>query len=218
MLYILKPLLLRPLMPLLVVLQVALACAIACNALFLLQQKLGPVLEPNGVSDSSHLIVLSPIIPKGEPWSSARMRAVQADLRFVPGVKAVTYADAFPMVDTSYMAAHVFGNEDKQAQIDTAVYLGDNLLDTIGLHLVAGRNFTSSEESVNYGTDMGFHTAGPVIITRALADRLFPNGHALGQIIRYSNSAGGDRQNLVKKPWRMETKVVYTLMKQNHSQ
>jgi putative ABC transport system permease protein len=191
--HIVKPLLRHPLMPLLMVLQVALACAIACNALFLLQQKLAPILAPGGVSDPSHLLVLSQIMPKGQPWSAARLRIVQADLRLVPDVEAVTYADAFPMVSTSYMTAHVFGKEGKQAKVSTAVYLGNDLLNTLQLHLVAGRNFTGDEESVTYGGDMGFHTDGPVIVTRALADRLFPDGHALGKIIRYSDSAGGVR-------------------------
>lgn len=192
MLHIVKPLLRHPLMPLLVILQVALACAIACNALFLLQQKLGPVLAPDGVRDPSHLIVLSQIIPKGKPWPAARLRAVQADLRVVPGVRSVTYAATFPMVGTSQMTANVFG-KNPHAKVSTSVYFGNNLLDTLGLHLVAGRNFTDGEESVSYGSDMGFHTGGPIIITRALADRLFPGGRALGRIIRYSDSPGGAR-------------------------
>lgn len=190
--FMIKPLLRRPLMPLLVVLQVALACAIACNALFLLQQKLGPVLAPDGVRDPSHVLVLWRIAAKGQPWPAARVRAVQAELRAVPGVESATYAATFPMITNAQMTAGVVG-ADPHAKVSAGVYMGDNLLDTLGLRLVAGRDFTPGEKSVNFGSDLGFNTDGPAIITRGLAQRLFPGKSALGQLIRYSNSPRGAR-------------------------
>lgn len=190
--HILKPLLRRPLMPLLVVLQVALACAIACNALFLLQQKCATILAPDGVGDPSHLVVLHDIIARGKPWPGARLRAVQAELRAVPGVDEVSYAATFPMIGNAQMTADVVG-ADPEHKAGASVYLGDDLVDALDLKLLAGRDFTPGEAAITVGSDMGFHHSGPVIVTRALADQLFPSGHALGKLIRYSGSPEGER-------------------------
>lgn len=190
--HIVQPLLRRPLMPLLIVLQVALACAIACNALFLLQQKLASILTPDGVGDPAHLVVLHDIIARGTPWPATRLRAIRTELRSVPGVDDVSYAATFPMIGNAQMTADVLG-EDPEHKADSSVYLGDNLIDTLHLELLAGRDFTPDETAVTVGSDMGFQHSGPVIITRSLADRLFPSGHALGQLIRYSGSPGGER-------------------------
>lgn len=190
--HIVKPLLRRPLMPLLVVLQVAVACAIACNALFLLQQKAAPLVAPDGIGDVGQLVFLHQFTARGTPWSAVRLRQVQADLRAVPDVASVSYAASIPMVDSLNMNANVQGTTDSQA-INANVYVGDNLVDALQLRLVAGRNFTPDEESSTLSGDMGFAHAGSAIVTRALAHRLYPDGHALGQIIRYQNSPGGAR-------------------------
>lgn len=96
------------------------------------------------------------------------------------------------MVSAMLVSAKVAGT-GQQSTADAAVYMGEHLVDTLGLRLVAGRNFTPDEEAVTYGSDMGLHTAGSVIITRALADRLFPDGHALGRTIHYVNWPSGER-------------------------
>jgi putative ABC transport system permease protein len=190
--HVVNPLLRRPLMPLLMVLQVALACAIACNALFLLQQKLATILTPDGVGDPAHLVVLHNIIPRGTPWPAAQLRTIQAELRTVPGVAKVSYAATFPMIGNAQMTADVIGM-DPEHKAGTSVYLGDDLIDALDLKLLAGRDFTPGETAITVGGDMGFQHSGPVIISRPLADQLFPSAHALGQLVRYSRSPGGER-------------------------
>lgn len=190
--HIVKPLLRRPLMPLLVILQVAVACAIACNALFLLQQKVAPLVAPDGIGDAGRLVFLHQFTARGTPWSAVRLRQVQADLLAVPDVMAVSYAASIPMIDSLNMNANVQGATDSRAT-NANVYVGDNLVDALQLRLVAGRNFTPEEEGSTLLGDMGFAHAGPAIVTRALADRLYPDGHSLGQLIRYQGSPGGAR-------------------------
>lgn len=188
---IVKPLLRHPAMPMLVVLQVAMACAIACNALFLLQQELAPILAPTGVSHPDTLLTVVNLFPRGKPWNAARLRGVEADLRALPGVAAISYTATIPG-GSGGLAANVVGKTEHDRATAT-VYLGDNLVATLGLQLVAGRDFTTEEKHATLGGGMGFHQAGPVIVTRALANRLFPDGHALGRQIDYSGSAGSVR-------------------------
>lgn len=181
--HIVKPLLRHPLTPVLVILQVALACAIACNALFLLQQKLGPILATDGIGDPAHLVFLYNIAARGTPWPAARLREVETVLQSTPGVDSVSYAASLPMLSVSLMDGKVYGANHVKA--DAMVYTGDDLVRTLGLKLVAGRNFTPSEKFATLGSDMGFHAQEPVIITRALADLLFPDGHALGRVVPF---------------------------------
>lgn len=190
--HIVKPLLRRPLMPLLVVLQVALACAIACNALFLLQQKMAPLLAPDGIGDASRLVLLHRFTARGTPWPAARLRQVQADLRAFPDVAAASYAASMPMIDSLNMNADVQGAEGT-GSTNANVYLGDDLVNALQLLLVAGRDFSPEEKTLTLDSGMGFHQSGSVIVTRAPADRLYPDGHALGQIIRYRGSPGSAR-------------------------
>ncbi|MBD8871544.1 FtsX-like permease family protein [Rhodanobacter sp. DHB23] len=194
--HIIKPLFRHRMMPLLVLLQVALACAIACNALFLLQQKLVPIVSPDGVGNPDRLIVAWNIAPRGQPWPTSRLDQVAAELRAIPGVGSVSVAGSFPMETVAQMNGGVYGEGAHPAKADTAVYIGTHLRDTLGLKLVAGRDFSAAEEGVSY-KGMGLDENGPAIITRALAERLFPGGDALGHVLRLGDAADAGRRTVV---------------------
>ena len=193
--HIVKPLFRHRMMPLLVVLQVALACAIACNALFLLQQKLVPILTPDGVGHPDRLIVAWDMIPKGQPWPAPRLLEVERALRGIPGVAAVGMAGALPMTTNAYMNGNVHG-DGLHAKGDTSVYIGDHLVDVLGLQLVAGRDFSAAEQATQY-KNIGINDNGPTIITQALAEQLFPGGDALGKVVRIGDDADAARRTVV---------------------
>ena len=196
--HILAPLRRHRLMPLLVMLQVALACAIACNALFLLQQRLVPVLAPDGVGDPGRLVVAWDIASRGDPWPPSRLLAVQQQLRALPGVAAASVAASLPMQGNAQMNGDVLADDPAggHRSADAVIYLGDGLVRTLGVRLVAGRDFTPEEQSIQY-PDMGIGASGPAIVTRALADRLFPGGDALGKVIRLGDGADAGRRTVV---------------------
>jgi putative ABC transport system permease protein len=63
-----------------------------------------------------------------------------------------------------------------------ALYMGDeHALNTLGLKLIAGRNFEATEIGNRSSTDR-MHTS-VVIVTQALARALFPDGNAVGRSI-----------------------------------
>lgn len=190
MLQIMKPLLRRPLMPIILILQISIACAIACNITYLLAQKAALLFAPDGISAPDKVLVLYGIAAQGESWSAARMRALESKLQAVPGVTEVSYAATLPMISTSRKTARVYGSGEHMA-VNTVLYSGDNLLQTLGLHLAMGRDFTKSEAAFTRGL-IGSGGGGPIIITRALAEALFPRGNALGSIVAES-SHGGDQ-------------------------
>ncbi|EIL90141.1 ABC transporter permease [Rhodanobacter spathiphylli] len=193
--HIIQPLFRHRLMPLLVLLQVALACAIACNALFLLQQRLVPILAPDGIGQPDKLVVAWNIASRGKPWPPSRLREVQASLRAIPGVAAVGLAGSLPMETSAQMNGDVIG-EGTGIQADAAVYIGDHLREALDLQLVAGRDFSATEQGIDY-RDIGINQSGPAIITQALADHLFPDGHALGKVVRIGRDADAARRTVV---------------------
>lgn len=193
---ILKPLLRRPLMPLLVTLQVALACAIATNALFLLQQKLAPILAPSGIDDPARIVALSEIALRGTHPIATRVQTVEEGLRAVAGVERVTYAGALPAIPDMKLEGGIAG-ADPHAKVDAMLYLGDNFVDTLGLKLVAGRNFTPEEDATTLDDEIGLNRPGPIILTRDLADRLFPDGHALGRVVHFPNQSDAPGRTIV---------------------
>ena len=193
--HIIKPLLRHRLMPLLVLLQVALACAIACNALFLLQQKLVPILTPDGVGQPQNLIVASQIAAREKPWATSRLETVGAAMRAIPGVTSVSVAGSLPMETMAQMNGDVVAEGSKRTA-NVAVYIGEHLVDTLDLKLVAGRDFSALEQATHYaGT--GINQSGPAIITQALARRLFPNGDALGKVIRMGHDTDAGRRTVI---------------------
>lgn len=193
--HILKPLLRHRLMPMLVVLQVALACAIACNALFLLQQKLVPILTPDGIGDPGRLIVATQIAPRANPWPTSRLAALGGALRGLPDVASASVAGSLPMETNAQMNATAVA-DGSRITADAMIYIGDHLAGTLGLKLVGGRDFDATEQATQHA-DIGINRDGPVIVTRALADRLFPGGQALGKVVRIGRNADAARRTVV---------------------
>jgi putative ABC transport system permease protein len=173
------------LMPSLVLLQVALACAILCNVLFLVQQQLAPMLAPSGIA-GGELILVDQMASHQQPWSAAEVRRGEQVLRQVPGVRDASAAFGLPMVAGSLMDISLQG--DNGVKLGVNGYLGAGLVKTLGLELVAGRDFLP-EEYRDFGMggegndewDPG--VAQPIIITQALADQLFDDGQALGKLL-----------------------------------
>ena len=173
------------LMPALVLLQVALACAILCNVLFLVQQQLAPMLAPSGIA-GDELILIDQMASRQQPWTAAEVRRGEQVLRQVPGVRDASAAFGLPMVAGSLMDMALQGGNGVKLGVNG--YLGAGLVKTLGLDLVEGRDFLPDEYR-----DFGMGGDGnskwdpgvpqPIIITRALAEQLFDNGQALGKVL-----------------------------------
>lgn len=172
------------LMPALVLLQVALACAILCNVLFLVWQKLEPMLLPTGLA-GNELILIDQLASPQRPWTAAEVAAGGEALRRAPGVRAASAAFGLPMVSSMLMDLSLQG--DSGAKIGANGYLGEGLVGTLGLQLVAGRDFLP-EEYRDFGMGGGSQkwdegVPQPIIITQALADQLFGNDQAVGKLL-----------------------------------
>jgi len=192
--HIVTPLLRHYFMPALVVAQVALACAIICNVMFLIQQRLTPIMAPDGVSAPGQLVVAWQVTARGTPWPPSRLLEVESALAHIPGVTATSIAGSIPMETLVQMNGDLYA--DDGTKTNGAMYIGNGLPAALGLRIVAGRDFSVEERNRQYA-DIGINASGPALITRALADRLFPHGDALGKVIRIGADASAGRRTVV---------------------
>ena len=165
----------------LIVLQIALTCAIVCNAVFLIRERVARMDRPSGIAEDE--IVRVQLTGTGKVSDAqAISKEDLAALRTIPGVKSVATADMVPFGGSSWNSDVSTIADDPNRSINAAMYMGSpDLLETFGAHLVAGRDFLP-EEYRDYEDVMGQKAQMPsIIITRALADRLFPGQSALGK-------------------------------------
>ncbi|PXV58129.1 putative ABC transport system permease protein [Dyella jiangningensis] len=167
----------------LIAMQIALTLAIVCNALFIIHQRVAHLSEPTGIDEANIFIVKNEWV--GAPDSArvdAMMRADLQTLRQVPGVQDATPSNSYPLRGSGWDDGVKLKPDQLQDSSGSTIYFADeHFIDTLGLKLIAGRNFRADEIG---HMDMRYKLAPPVvIITRALADKLFPGGQAVGKTI-----------------------------------
>lgn len=169
----------------LIVLEIALTCAIICNALFMIGARISQVTEPSGLAENE--MVRVQLLPVGDDNdAAAQTRSDLAVLRNLPGVKTATVTNQVPFVNSSWNSGVRLDPDQQISTLSASNYMSDEqFIDAFGLNLVAGRNF-SSDEYVDFdvlnsvGNDASIAS---VIATRKLAERLFPGEDALGKPI-----------------------------------
>jgi len=170
---------------LLIVLEIALTCAIVCNAVFLISQRVHRVDMPSGVAE--HELVQVQVVDIGDrPDAKARGEEDLAALRAIPGVKSVARINQLPFTDSSWNNNIFLSATQKQPTLDATLYFGINVLQTLGTRLTEGRDF-NPDEYAEYRDVLRDPKLTPpvVIITRALAQKLWPGESALGQTIYF---------------------------------
>jgi putative ABC transport system permease protein len=171
----------------LIALQIALTLAIVCNALFIIQQRLARVDRPSGVQESDLFVIQNDWPQKLSPQDAdARMRADLQALRQLGSVQDASSSNSFPLRGSGWDNFVRLRPDQVKMTTDTAIFFSDeHTLATLGVRLVAGRNFRPEEVGNQSGTDP-MH-ARQIIISKGLAQILFPGGSALGKTIYVSN-------------------------------
>ena len=168
----------------LIVVEIALTCAIICNALFMISDRLSQVREVSGIAEEE--LVRVQISGIGSDTDQvARTRTDLASLRAIPGVKDATVLNQVPFVNSSWNSGVRLQQEQQQSTLTATTYMAeDQFIETLGLTLVAGRDFDADEyreasDLLERTTEDGNIPA--TIITRSLADKLFPGEDAIGK-------------------------------------
>ena len=177
----------------LLILQIALTCAIVCNAVFLIHQRLQQMDIASGIAE--HELVQIKFAYIGDrPDAYAQAQTDLATLRQIPGAQAVALANQLPLsgVDMSNSGLKLHPNQ-RQNTLEAASYYGQNLLATLGVRLISGRDFQPDElldlKAVMPALHSGDMKKLPhtVIVAQAVAARLWPGQNALGKTIYVGN-------------------------------
>lgn len=175
----------------LIAMQIALTLAIVCNAIFIISSRVDNVRRPTGLDESNLFMINQQWVgaPSGDDAAGlqkldAMQREDLAALRAMPDVVSVTPSNSLPLFSSSWNGSVALkpGSDLRSGNARTTYYFGDDqFLSTLGLHLVAGRNFTVADV-VNKGMR---DNSQPdiVIVSKALGDKLFPHGDAVGKAI-----------------------------------
>jgi putative ABC transport system permease protein len=166
----------------LIAVQMAITLAILCNALFIIQQRVALSKRPSG-TDEANIVVLDNQWVGNPPDTAARQQGDLAALRSLPGVQDAFATNTVPLTDSGSSTGISLHPDQKSASARAAVYFGDeHAIASLGLQLIAGRNFNSDEVADKAGYN-DIKPPAAFIITKGLADKLFPNANAVGQSI-----------------------------------
>lgn len=173
--------------PILVAAQVAITLAVVVNVGYIIQQRLAVAAQPTGLDVPNIFWLVS------QSYSPEYNHAatVQGDLAYLQGLPGVVAASTTSNVPQGFgttvlpfdASADVL---EKGGGVPSVVFFGSaQYIQTLGLKLVAGRAFDPAAvmpSTLSYRETMG--NWGPeIVITKNLADKLFPKGDALGKIV-----------------------------------
>jgi putative ABC transport system permease protein len=165
----------------LIAVQIAVTLAILANALGLIVDRLSWSAQLTGIDEANIFFIYATSVDK-PPSLAALQSSDLALLRSMAGVANAYGTNSFPLEGGGWSMSADLEPDQKTPSAQISLYFGDeSALDTLGVTLIAGRNFNPSEILDRDGS-----TAPPatgIIITRALAQRLFPRGDALGKSI-----------------------------------
>ena len=178
----------------LIVLEIALSCAIICNALFLITGRLDRMQRPTGMAENE--LVRVQVTGIGTDDNAAALtRSDLAVLRALPGVKSASVVNQLVFDGSSWNSGVNLSPEQTHITLSSTIYMGDIALpETMGLKLVAGR-FFNPDEMLDWSVvnTPGYEgTIASAIITSDMAEKLWPGQNAIGKTL-YSWGDEGTR-------------------------
>jgi len=170
----------------LIALQIALTLAIVCNAFFIIRQRIAHLSRPSGVDESSLIVIQNQWAAKPSIDEAASLMTADVTLlRQLPGVADAYATNAWPLGDGDAMFGMGYTPEKQASVTNTAIYLADqHTLPTLGLKLIAGRNFRADE--ITQAKGVFSMKLSEIIVTQDLARKMFPRGDALGKSVYLS--------------------------------
>ena len=161
--------------------QIALALAITSNALFIVSERMELMSRDLGV-DVPNLLYLTSADLRSEPDFLDSVEADMRILRNLPGVLDASPIGSSPFGTGGNMECFMASEEPDSVEICfNRNKIDEHGLSTLGLELVAGRDFTAEDITFENVNDRGY--ASQAIVTQELADAWFPDGDGLGKSV-----------------------------------
>ena len=167
----------------LIALQIAVTMAIMVNAISIMQERGRMMARPSGI-DEHNIFSISSI---GFAESFNERAAIEEDLaalRAMPGVVNAIQSNSVPLSGGGWsMGLQTEPGEEIEGTGVAIYFVDEHALETFGLNLLAGENFSVTEIEWRERGDTAW--PGRAMITRAMAESLFPDDPegALGKTV-----------------------------------
>ncbi|MFB9244433.1 FtsX-like permease family protein [Massilia antarctica] len=186
----------------LVALQVAISLAILTNALHIVSVRQAVAARPSGIAGESSVfhIRVRHLVEGSHQEQLARQQAETRALRAIGGVLSAAFVNQAPMSQSGWSSS-VAPSRTAGDDIPSAAmyYSSDSLVKTWGLELVQGRDLKPEDVldiDGNTAPDDLFPKA--VLVTRALADKLWPGGgDAVGKTLYFGSGEEANSATVV---------------------
>ena len=167
----------------LVAAQIAIALAVLANAVYIVKQRVDLIGRPTGIDVENIFVVSATGFSKQFDYG-AMLAEDLGWLQRMPGVIAATATNSIPLSGSGSSDYFTLKPDDKAGRSALVNYfeLNERGAETLGLELSAGRWFTQAEVLPPPKVLFGPYT-GPIVVTKNYADRMFPNGDALGKSV-----------------------------------
>jgi len=204
----------------LIALQIAVTMAIMVNAISIMQERSRMMARPSGV-DEPNIFSISSVGFAENFNERATIEEDLAALRALPGVVNAIQSNSVPLSGGGWSMGL---QTEPGAEIDgtgVALYFVDeHALETFGLNLLAGENFSA--------TEIGWRNRGDsewpdrTIITRAMAEALFPDDpdSALGSTVYISDDEPITVSGIIERmqaPWNGWDGVERVMLTPQHT-
>lgn len=169
----------------LIVLEIALACAVLCNAVFMIGHRMANIHWQNGIDESGlSVITLNGADPK---LAASDIPRDLVALRGIAGVTAVAAATSMPLDQNPALTGFTTTPDGKSKVASSLYFIGSGGAKALGLRLLRGRYFNADEYADSGITS--FQSSGHVaLVTDSDAKRLWPGQSALGKLL-YAGSS-----------------------------
>ncbi len=166
----------------LIVLQVAITLAVVCNSLFIILDRAERVGKPSGMDEANTFMIRSLGFASNFDLRNTMREDLDA-IESLPGVISATATNTLPMSNGGWgtgIDKEPMDPTGTRRGKSTALYFADEGgVEAFGAKIIDGRNFTAEE--ITEMTDDSGITAKSIIITKALAEEIFPGESAVGK-------------------------------------
>lgn len=187
--------------PLLVILQVAISLAVLCNMMYIVNLRLSAAVRPSGIHAERDVFRLEyqPIGKFSAEENKARKELQKHLLAALPGVVSVAYTNQTPFGSSDSRTSIATNRKQTQPTADAGFYkTPDSLIKTLGLRLLAGRDFTS-DDVIDLDPKISARAKTKVVIvSQALAKIMYPDAdNVIGKPLLFGTGNDADEVQII---------------------
>jgi putative ABC transport system permease protein len=193
----------------LVAVQVALSLAILSNALHIVSVRQEVAARPSGIADESSVFYINSRYltrESAEYDAEVQKREIEV-LRAISGVASVATANQMPLGNSGGNSSVSLDRKQVNQSANAAKYrTADSLIKTWQLKLIEGRDFTPADV-LEVDEQVSKEEPTTTIITKALADKLWPGQSAVGKTMLFGVGEDANATRVIgvierlQKPW-----------------